>query len=291
MTKELSIAEQLCYITTRIITMDANKSVHIATGFFVSFPVEAKDDKFVNVLVTNRHVAEDAEEMIICLNEMDGDNNPIDLSMIQITIADAKSRFIYHPDKNVDLALFLVLPTIYDAEKSLGKKLFYKSFSASSIITDEDSMELDAVEDVLMIGYPRGLWDERNNRPIIRYGITATDPKVDYCGTREFMIDCACIHGSSGSPVLLFYKGVSCNKYGKETCYDSLKAILLGIQYAIPLRETAGKIVKTNTPTAEKEDTPVIGLPINLGYIVKAQCLYDFIPLLEKECNLKLKRP
>ena len=290
MTKDLSIAEQLCYITTRIITMDADKNTYVATGFFVSFSVEGEDE-FLNVLVTNRHVVENAEEMVIWLNERDSDNNPIDSSMIQITITDAKSKFIYHPDKNIDLALYMILPTITDAEKALGRRIFYKSFTASSIITDEQSLELDAVEDVLMIGYPRGLWDEKNNRPIIRYGITATDPKVDYCGNREFMIDCACIHGSSGSPVLLYYKGVFCNKYGKETCYDSLKVILLGIQYAIPLRETEGRIVKTNTPTAEKEDIPVIGLPINLGYIVKAQCLYDFIPLLEKECNLKLKRP
>lgn len=290
MTKELSIAEQLCYITTRIITMDADKKTYVATGFFVSFSVDGEDE-FLNVLVTNRHVVENAEEMVIWLNERDSDNNPIDSSMIQITITDAKSKFIYHPDKNIDLALYMILPTITDAEKALGRRIFYKSFTASSIITDEQSSELDAVEDVLMIGYPRGLWDEKNNRPIIRYGITATDPKVDYCGNREFIIDCACIHGSSGSPVLLYYKGVSCNKYGKETCYDSLKVILLGIQYAIPLRETEGRIVKTNTPTAEKEDIPVIGLPINLGYIVKAQCLYDFIPLLEKECNLKLKRP
>ena len=290
MTKDLSIAEQLCYITTRIITMDADKNTYVATGFFVSFSVEGEDE-FLNVLVTNRHVVENAEEMVIWLNERDSDNNPIDSSMIQITITDAKSKFIYHPDKNIDLALYMILPTITDAEKALGRRIFYKSFTASSIITDEQSLELDAVEDVLMIGYPRGLWDEKNNRPIIRYGITATDPKVDYCGNREFMIDCACIHGSSGSPVLLYYKGVFCNKYGKETCYDSLKVILLGIQYAIPLRETEGRIVKTNTPTAEKEDIPVIGLPINLGYIVKAQCLFDFIPLLEKECNLKLKRP
>ena len=135
------------------------------------------------------------------------------------------------------------------------------------------------------------MWDESNNRPIFRYGITATDPKVDYDNNREFMIDCACIHGSSGSPVLLFYKGVFSNKYAKETQFDSLKAILLGVQYAIPLRQTEGKIVKTATPTAEKEDVPVIGLPINLGYIVKAQCLFDFIPILEKVSGLKLKKP
>ncbi len=43
-----------------------------------------------------------------------------------------------------------------------------------------------------MIGYPNGIWDEANNMPIIRRGITATHPNFNYNGKPEFMIDAAC---------------------------------------------------------------------------------------------------
>jgi len=54
-----------------------------------------------------------------------------------------------------------------------------------------------------MVGYPIGLWDEKNNYPIFRKGITATHPANDYNGKSEFMIDAACFPGSSGSPVYI----------------------------------------------------------------------------------------
>ena len=242
MAKELSFTEQLCYITTRIVTTDADNNTHVATGFFSSFAVDEQQD--ITVLVTNRHVAEDAETMVIWLTEKNSEGDPVDNSIIKVTISNANKGFLYHPDPNVDLAIYIIGPAIQAVEKQVKKKIFYKKLPFNLLLTDRKALELDAVENVIMIGYPRGLWDESNNRPIFRYGITATDPKVDYDNNREFMIDCACIHGSSGSPVLLFYKGVFSNKYAKETQFDSLKAILLGVQYAIPLRQTEGKIVK-----------------------------------------------
>lgn len=289
MAKELSFVEQLCYNTTRIVTVNSKKEVHVASGFFVGFGIEGEEDKGVPILVTNRHVTEDAEKLIIWLSEKDANGDPVDKEKVEITIEDAASRFIMHPDPQVDLSIFPIAVTISNAEKATNTSLLYKTFSSSILMTDANAEELDAVEEILMIGYPNGLWDQTNNRPIFRYGITATDPKVDYEGKREFMIDCACIQGSSGSPVLLYNRGICSNKFGKETKYDVIKAKLLGVQHSIPIRNTEGKMVKVVTPTSD-DKAPVIGLPINLGYIVKIQCLFDFIPILEKQLNLKIKR-
>lgn len=52
--------------------------------------------------------------------------------------------------------------------------------------------ELSAIEDIIMIGYPDGIWDSINNQPIIRRGITATQPKNNFNGKQEFLIDAAC---------------------------------------------------------------------------------------------------
>ena len=287
MAKELSFVEQLCYNTTRIVTVNSKNEIHVASGFFVCFDLE-NSDRNVPLLVTNRHVAEDAKQLIIWMSEKDANGDPVDSNKVQITIEDASSKFIMHPNPEVDLSIYPIGQLVRDAEAATNTLFFYKTFSSDILMTDKDAEKLDAVEEILMIGYPNGLWDQKNNRPIFRYGITATDPKVDYEGKREFMIDCACIQGSSGSPVILFNKGIGSNKFGKETKYDVIIAKLLGVQHSIPIRNTEGKMIKVDTPTSDDKN-PVIGLPINLGYIVKIQCLFDFVPILEKQYNLKIK--
>lgn len=284
--KELSFTEQLCYITTRIEAVDNEGSEQIGTGFFVGFKLlDGKSQ--MPLLVTNKHIIERAESIKIHLNEKDSEGNPIDNSVVDIELAPYTSHFISHPNPNVDLCVFPIMIAFSQIEEELGKQLYYKSFPRDIITTDEKAEEFDAVEDILMIGYPVGIWDEKNNRPIFRKGITATDPKVDYEGERAFMIDCACINGSSGSPVLIFNKGIYSNKFAKETCYDSLRAVLIGIQGSIPVYDVEGEIVKIKTPTSKTRKVPVVGLPINLGGIIKAQCLFDFLPVLEKTFNVK----
>lgn len=284
--KELSFAEQLCYITTRIEAVDINGEEQIGTGFFIGFKL-AEEGKQVPLLVTNKHILDGAKSIKIHLNEKDIEGNPIDNSVVDVELTPYNSFFINHPDASVDLSVFPINMAISQIELQLSKKLYYKTFPREIITTDEKAEEFDAVEDILMIGYPVGIWDSKNNRPIFRKGITATDPKVDYEGERTFMIDCACINGSSGSPVLIFNKGIYSNKFAQETCYDSLRALLIGIQSSIPIYDVEGEIVKIKTPTAKRSSVPVVGLPINLGCIIKAQCIFDFLPLLEKKLNVK----
>lgn len=238
-------------------------------------------------MVTNRHIVEGVQSIKIHLNEKDDEGNPVDNAVVDVDLTPYIKLFVFHPDKSIDLCVFPINVAFSQIENTLEKKLYYKTFSKKMITTDEIAEDFDAVEEILMIGYPVGIWDARNNRPIFRKGITATDPKVDYEGERAFMIDCACINGSSGSPVLIFNKGIFSNKFAKETCYDSLRALLIGIQSSIPVYDVEGEIVKIKTPTAKTRKVPVVGLPINLGGIIKAQCLFDFLPLLEKEYNVK----
>ena len=52
-----------------------------------------------------------------------------------------------------------IAPFLTEANKS-GTSLFYFHFDKSLIPTKEQMEELFALEDVLMIGYPNGIWDE-----------------------------------------------------------------------------------------------------------------------------------
>ena len=47
-----------------------------------------------------------------------------------------------------------------------------------------DLESLDAIEEIVMIGYPNGLWDSVNNMPIARRGITATPVYLNYEGKK-----------------------------------------------------------------------------------------------------------
>ena len=128
--------------------------------------------------------------------------------------------------------------------------------------------KLDAMEDVIMVGYPVGLWDSVNNRPIFRRGITATDPKVDFEGKKEFLIDCACIWGSSGSPVIR-----------NEHTIDSNSIQLIGIQYAMPTHKISGRLEVVDTDS-NKIVIPTSDIPINIGYIIKAGNTGKYIEIL-----------
>jgi hypothetical protein len=81
-------------------------------------------------------------------------------------------------------------------------KLFQVNFGPLHLPSPEQLAGMDTIEEVLMVGYPTGLWDEAYNLPLIRKGITATPPAIDFNNRQEFVVDMACLPGSSGSPVI-----------------------------------------------------------------------------------------
>lgn len=52
-----------------------------------------------------------------------------------------------------------------------GKDVFYIGNDESILGSREKLEKLSALEEVTMVGYPIGLWDEKNNFPIFRRGI------------------------------------------------------------------------------------------------------------------------
>ena len=132
---------------------------------------------------------------------------------------------------------------------------------------------LTALEDVVMVGYPTGIWDRVNNMPIIRRGITATHPNLPYNGREEFMIDAACFPGSSGSPVVLFnetgYIDRNLRRYVPEP-----RVYLLGVLYAGPQFTATGEIKVVDVPT-QKRPVAFSDIPINLGLVIKSRRILE----------------
>ena len=273
-----STIEQMCFSTIRIETSDALGNSFSGTGFFFNLNIE---DKIVPLIITNKHVVLGMSKGLFILTERNEHNEPDYKKHFPITIdKDFEKYWILHPDPQIDLCAMLINPIIEDADKRLNKTFFYKWFDNSLIPSIKQLDEIDVAEDVLMIGYPNGLWDSVNNMPIVRRGSMATNISLDHNGKREFVIDAACFPGSSGSPVILFNKGGYTDKKGNLN-WGNGRLYLLGILYAGPQLTVTGEIKVVTVPNVQQKALSVSHIPNNLGYIIKSNVILDFIPFFK----------
>lgn len=272
----LTMSEQLMHSTVRIETLNQNGfSQSTGTGFFFLFSIKGKNN--VPVLVTNKHVVKDSVLGRLVFTICNGNNDPLYGEKYIYTISDFEKAFVMHPDKEVDLCIMPINPILEDAQKKTNKKLFTISLDESLIPTQEKLESLSVLEDIIMIGYPNGLWDEANNLPIIRRGITAIHPKFNYNNKTDIVVDIACFPGSSGSPICIFNQGSYSTGNGIAI---GNRFMLLGILYAGPQQTAIGDIQTVTIPTIA---VPIArtNVMINLGYAVKSNRLLDFKPIIE----------
>jgi hypothetical protein len=265
----LSSAEQLAHSTVRI-ECDLSGGLGTGTGFFYS--LNRQTDQHVPVIITNKHVVDGAVKGRFILTLQTSSGEPDIGANYGFELNNFQSFWRPHPDPSVDLCAMPIAPLINMAEQQ-GKKFFYVTFDKSLIPTTAEIDEMMGMESVTMVGYPNGLWDSVNNLPIFRRGVLASDYRRDWNGKKEFLIDAACFPGSSGSPVMLFDIGSYQTKKGNFIGSSRIK--LLGILYAGPQHTVEGDIRIVMVPTQQKAIS-VVGIPNNLGIIIKSERLLDF---------------
>lgn len=281
--KELSILEQLCFCTTRIEAVDYKGHNHYGSGFFYIFPIE-NDGKAVIYLITNRHMTQNMKEIKFGVSKQNPDGSPIYEPPV-FQVYGMPHNILYHPNDDIDLCAIPVTCLFKDHEMK-GLKLFYKTISSDNIPDKEQWENLEPVEDILLIGYPNALWDEQNNMPLVRKGITATAPYLNYNGKREFVIDAACFPGSSGSPVFICNTGTYRDKQNKAVIVGN-RLFFLGILYGGPESIIRGNLLGERNVENIKT---VASIPANLGYVIKSDVMADFIPLVEKQIKFKIRK-
>jgi hypothetical protein len=227
-------------------------------------------------LITNRHVIAGAQSGTFFLHLKDAGGGPKRGSKAPVTLDGFEQRWISHPDAAVDLCAMPLAPVL-QAAHTKGVAPFLVPLEKSLIPSSSELEALAALEDVVMVGYPIGIWDSFNNMPVLRKGITATHPANDYEGRKEFMIDLACFPGSSGSPVFLFNVGSYAAKDGGTVIGSRIK--LLGVLYAGPQFTAEGNIHIVNVPTHQTA-VALSQIPCNLGICIKAERLLEFEPVL-----------
>ena len=269
----MSLSEQLIYCTTKIISVLDGNNVATGTGFFMNFNEDIEKNTCQPVIITNKHVVANAKKIIFSVCKADENNKPLDTEKFTITLDSFK--VINHPSDDVDLCA-IPIADVDSLTSQNNVHLFRGKFGTDLLISEEEIKECSAMEDIIMIGYPNGLEDEYNNKPIIRKGITSTHMKFDYNGKKEFLIDMACFPGSSGSPV--FFCNESSYTKGNGVIIGS-RCRLLGLLYAGPQHIGVGKIVFENIPTSPKA---VINIPNNLGLVIKSERIKELEDIMKQ---------
>lgn len=267
--KPESIAEQTLYNTVRLETLDGGSG----TGFFFNFEI---DGKSILMLVTNKHVVNNNpnETMRFELHLM-GDDHGDSGENYLVTY---QTQWLFHPTH--DLCATFTKPLFDEVYRRTGKRVFCRINEENLICDEEHLKELDALESVLMVGYPRGLWDHLHNYPLFRKGFTASHPGYDFNERSIGVVDMACFQGSSGSPIFILDKNGYADKMGNQY-WGKNRFILLGVLFQGPTIDINGDISIVDIPTQQRAIVQS-RMMMNLGYYIKAYELLAFKPMLKK---------
>ncbi len=273
-----SNTSRLLYSTIQIIAHDADGRASSGTAFFFEFDADGYgDENCIPVLVTNKHVILGATDITFFVHEGSEDESVPKGTSFDIKIADdtktdeLEKLWINHPG-DVDLC-FMPIEQLKRAALSVGKKFFYAPFHERMLPTPEQLKSLTAMEDIIMLGSPIGLWDEVNNFPLLRRGMTASHPAIDFGGKAEGVVDIAAFPGSSGSPILIPKLVGFLSDANIQINFDH-NFTLLGVLYGGPQFTTDGIIMVVDIPTTR---TPIIStmIPAHLGFYIKATELLE----------------
>lgn len=270
--KEMSLSEKLTYSTVLIKCQYIDGSSGSGTGFIINLCRDEESQTCVPVLITNNHVVENSVKTVFEFCKADENGNPIDTEPYCLNYNG--NMWIPHPDKEVDLCC-LPLGNVLSYLQANNINVFFYPLETNMLPNDNQLSECSAMEDVVMVGYPIGLSDTFNHKPIIRKGITSSHPKKDYKGKKETLIDMACFPGSSGSPVFIFHEGSGV--FFNGTAIGS-KFYFLGVLYCGPQFDARGVLAFANLPTIP---FPVINIPVNLGIIIKSKRILEFENILK----------
>jgi hypothetical protein len=267
--KVASLAEQLYFSTAHITATGGNGSWQ-GTGFFHAANTDRGQ---VDLLVTNEHVLEDATSIDVRLIAANDDGPQLGQALNFGYRNWSDSLWKGHPDPRVDVAVLPIRPAL-DQLLEAGKRAFYRMVPPSMMLNDADLDELDALESVVFIGYPSGIYDTVHLTPVARQGMTATPIMVDYLGLPAFLIDASVFPGSSGSPVFKFDRGIRTTKQGK-TLFNATSAVLLGVLAAVHVRTVDGHVTEIATALEVTFDEP-----IDLGIVFRASAVTTCVDAL-----------
>jgi hypothetical protein len=255
------------FFTTTPITVATNDGPAYGTGFFFRF-CEAQFGTPAPGLVTNKHVLDNAQQVSFPLNVGNERAEPVPGQFHVVTAAIEECAVVDHPSADVDLCAILLSPFMDQVKMKFGQQTGLICATPDILAGTTEIETLRPLDSIVMIGYPLGLWDHKNNQPISRRGVLATRPALDFQGRPEFLIDLACFPGSSGSPIYVHDVDSYLDTDG-GIAFGKGRTRLLGVLYAGPKYDAEGKLQLVPVPTSGIDI--VTEVPTHLGVVIKAK--------------------
>jgi hypothetical protein len=271
-----SIAEQLYFTTIRVETVDSSGDKGVGTSFIFKYTAEKKQYPF---LVTNKHVVSGAQKGSLTFTQA-RDGKPLLGTGYRLDIESFESIWHGHANPNIDVTITPFAP-ILNHIGNAGANIYFRMIGSELVPSEDDLKQVDAIEEVVFIGYPVGIWDTKNLLPVARKGISASPIAIDFLGEPQFLVDASIFPGSSGSPVFLYNTGMYATKSGGTVVGTRLR--FLGIIASVFFQEDVNEIRVRSIPTV---DVPVAvsRQMIDLGVVFKASTIREVIEafLMEK---------
>lgn len=271
-----TIADQL-FFTTVFIEAFTPTSRSTGTGFIINYPGEHGTVR--PVLVTNKHVFDGAEQVVFIMPAAENASQPANRGTRMVVTGFNAHTWVGHPNSGVDIGAMFFADVVVAMENS-GAAPFYRGFGPEQLVTQDTANSLDAIEQVTMIGYPNGLFDQSSMLPIARRGQTATPIFNDYNNLPAFLIDASVFPGSSGSPVVLYDRGTFTTRDGST--HLGTRMALLGVVAAVHTRQVNGVVQMGNAGVATFDDV------IDLGIVFKASAIQETVFALYEVRGLPL---
>jgi trypsin-like peptidase len=209
----MSLNDRFHSISTIIRTTTPSISSQ-GTGFFYQrlAPSDGPGPQWVAVkgqwLVTNRHVLlppsggteNEPSSVTFHLRKLNSENQ-LAWDPITLATADIEKLARFHQNNSIDVAI-IDISEIFAGRINSGERVGGYSAVSSGNFAGKNNIEIEASSDVLVIGYPRGFYDNVNLYPVIKSGIVASRWGANFRGNRYFLIDAKLFPGSSGSIVI-----------------------------------------------------------------------------------------
>lgn len=214
-TEAMDLNDRLNFITTSV-AVSGSKEQSSASAFFYhrlspKDPTKkgrqwrAVQDTW---LVTNRHVVlqENSGKEILpetfTFHLRKYENSHLEWEPIALTRDELFRRAKFHNNPSIDIVVIKVQDLILDRlSKKEPQSLQFYGVSREDF-SGENKIEVQASDDVVVVGYPRGFYDSEKLFPIVKSGIIASRWGTNFGGKPYFLIDAKLFPGSSGSLVL-----------------------------------------------------------------------------------------
>lgn len=224
-------------------------------------------------LVTNRHVLIpkiDGKEIFpfeisFHLRKIVG--TEVKWEPIILSKEDLLKRAKFHTNDKVDVCTVEVLDLLQEKLKAGGNYLQWHGVSSDQF-AGKNNILLEVADDVVVVGFPRGFYDQVNLYPIVKSGIIASRWGANFNGERYFLIDSKLFPGSSGSVVVSKPKDFVVID-GKMMYSKEKQFAFLGIYSGEPF---------TQLPPLELDGLTIVGRPgLNVGIVWYAELVEEII--------------